>query len=1355
MRKKKRSASVSIGNWDNSKRAKSIRMQNPFGDFDKDRVININDCQPFNPYEHGWLGDTWSSITQRVTTAVTPTYKRVTSYVKPYIAPITTVIPKVTQVVKKYTYDLPETSYEVAAARRKERREAIRKVVETKDFPKIIPTPIAPKDMRPDIFKRQIPPSIFGTPERAVAAVRGIQPIIQRGAGVIVSKAKEIIGYHPEKERALNRNVSQYESTSLSLANQLNITSGVSGKKAIVVNGTRYVQGDKGFDEALSKSIDNKLASTPLSVQPTTELQTHINEGERLYKIAKNAGWVGADDIIRYPDTKVGNEWAKKYNTWIIKNKTYIGKVSRGEDYYVSALQKQKIPADDVTFGQFYDSKHYVYTPKSKGISDNVSELNKLSTNINKQVEAAEVRHRASFFGAMGKYEDVEAKVSPYVSKVIPPVRAYGEVQTADDYIKALESTRKWSGLPPLTTTEKKKALEGWKVSQEVYGDYRKIFGLKPEPYKFEKTGAELIAGIKVGAVEELRAKPAKTALTAAAFMALPVVTKGVGYVWGVRAGKVGVGAAKVLPKVTKYAPKAIGYGLLSVYAGSVSHEITGIKYDKGLKFDFLTPEKGGEVLGRTGVELAAMGFGYGIGKKAIPDVVEFPGMKGYTWGKKKITYDIEIETPTGEVIGKPIRGKISELQYPTVGIYKFTGKPSQLRWGMSQFKISKLVPDVPKQVFKGKPYTTTLKGKILEGTPKSKSIVSGKKAALEFHHIIKSGPKEAGVLMTYNEHKAITIAMGELGKPVGRGTKFYDLFRERKTITSKEVADMSKYSKSGQFKRDVDYILKNYKELMIPGMYEPKTPTESLMSLVSLEATGGRAAKIVYPEIISGRLKTVEVKPTDFRPVIIETLAQHKIPNVEKVTDAIIKLMIKRKVTLFGSAGIRAAEAQLGRVSLARVPRDFDFHLKSGKEVAQFKPEVVAVVNKAAGKEILVLTKGKVLVKNTEAKFADIKSDAPPPTEYGVGFGEEYLRWGIKTEKPVRTKEGFLTPTYSEQMYRKFSAMLISGKPREMTGTLFKEGKQITIKGRLMPEHKGRLKDIGDYYTGEMARAYKLYEMGHHIEAKTIVKFLNARVAAFGKPANIELKRGYNALLKAEIAAKKVGKKGPLTKIFEGLDKPEIIFSGEACSYSSRAASKIAGISKYSDLGYIGASKLLYSYDIPSKVRPYKYSVVSPKISELASMLGIPSKVPPSKVPPSKVPPSKGPSTVSISEVPSKTPPSKPPPSKIPPYYPPSKTPPSKVPPYYPPLLFIPGFPPYPPPPKKKKVKKKKIPIKRIQIGAYKYGEITPVAMPKQALGLLGVETNSNHKVIIGLIGEKKTGKKSKKKKQEKVVLM
>ena len=95
--------------WDNSKKAEQLRLQNPFGDFDKDRVPNLLDCQPFNPAEHG---DMWSSIKQRVTT---PIYKRIIPYVKPYVSRVTTIVP---QVVKKYA---PTISYERAA----ERREAV------------------------------------------------------------------------------------------------------------------------------------------------------------------------------------------------------------------------------------------------------------------------------------------------------------------------------------------------------------------------------------------------------------------------------------------------------------------------------------------------------------------------------------------------------------------------------------------------------------------------------------------------------------------------------------------------------------------------------------------------------------------------------------------------------------------------------------------------------------------------------------------------------------------------------------------------------------------------------------------------------------------------------------------------------------------------------------------------------------------------------------------------------------------------------------------------------------------------------------------------------------------------------
>ena len=61
------------GKRNNSKKAEKLRLQNPFGDFDKDGVINVNDCQPFNPDEHGVLGDIGKKY-------ISPVYQRIREY---------------------------------------------------------------------------------------------------------------------------------------------------------------------------------------------------------------------------------------------------------------------------------------------------------------------------------------------------------------------------------------------------------------------------------------------------------------------------------------------------------------------------------------------------------------------------------------------------------------------------------------------------------------------------------------------------------------------------------------------------------------------------------------------------------------------------------------------------------------------------------------------------------------------------------------------------------------------------------------------------------------------------------------------------------------------------------------------------------------------------------------------------------------------------------------------------------------------------------------------------------------------------------------------------------------------------
>lgn len=112
------------GKWDTSKKAQHIRATSPYGDFDMDGVLNAADCQPFNPYEHGFLGDAWSAVKQRI---VTPVYQQV---YKPYVAPqvqrVSAGVSAAGATAQRYAQRYkPTVSYEVAAARRRKVKEFV------------------------------------------------------------------------------------------------------------------------------------------------------------------------------------------------------------------------------------------------------------------------------------------------------------------------------------------------------------------------------------------------------------------------------------------------------------------------------------------------------------------------------------------------------------------------------------------------------------------------------------------------------------------------------------------------------------------------------------------------------------------------------------------------------------------------------------------------------------------------------------------------------------------------------------------------------------------------------------------------------------------------------------------------------------------------------------------------------------------------------------------------------------------------------------------------------------------------------------------------------------------------------
>ena len=61
------------GKWNNSEKAQRLRTYRPFRDNDADGVPNFSDCQPLNPYEHGF----WSNIITRVRSVIRAPIQRV------------------------------------------------------------------------------------------------------------------------------------------------------------------------------------------------------------------------------------------------------------------------------------------------------------------------------------------------------------------------------------------------------------------------------------------------------------------------------------------------------------------------------------------------------------------------------------------------------------------------------------------------------------------------------------------------------------------------------------------------------------------------------------------------------------------------------------------------------------------------------------------------------------------------------------------------------------------------------------------------------------------------------------------------------------------------------------------------------------------------------------------------------------------------------------------------------------------------------------------------------------------------------------------------------------------------------
>ena len=502
--------------------------------------------------------------------------------------------------------------------------------------------------------------------------------------------------------------------------------------------------------------------------------------------------------------------------------------------------------------------------------------------------------------------------------------------------------------------------------------------------------------------------------------------------------------------------------------------------------------------------------------------------------------------------------------------------------------------------------------------------------------------------------------------------------------------------------------------EIFGEELFVPKTPFEAG---IAARAIPKEALKITEARGVRHYTIKAGVKPKELKPIIRETLEQH---GLKKSTDTVTTLLKKEKADLYGSTIQKAVGREVGEPGLARTPRDFDVKVINTK---LFAKRAVKEINKAEDREAVILKGDKVIVKKTGEKLFDIHPKKEPITPGEYLGSEEYLYYGLKEEPLIKTAEGIRATTLSEQATRKIGgAMQITAKPREL---ITEAG--LRVRGRIVPTHKGRVKDIADYYFAEKANIAGLKLKGKTTQAGKANVHLEKWLESWGK----DMKK-YTKDLYAKTVRKEGGEKAWLGTFEEKPYSP---------SQSYKVVSQLKYVAPVSVIPPIMPSVIpsitpsTVPSRIPSKI-PSKIGVISPKLSLILGIPSKPSKVPfvpiskiPTKVMPSKIPPKAPPYEIpkAISIIPSKIKV----PSKIPPPTPPYKPPlislkyaaPYEVP--YEPIISISE--PSPRILKKRKLKKKKIPILLApEIGAFRYGEITPVATPKEALGLLGVETNS-----------------------------
>jgi len=242
--------------------------------------------------------------------------------------------------------------------------------------------------------------------------------------------------------------------------------------------------------------------------------------------------------------------------------------------------------------------------------------------------------------------------------------------------------------------------------------------------------------------------------------------------------------------------------------------------------------------------------------------------------------------------------------------------------------------------------------------------------------------------------------------------------------------------------------------------------------------------------------------------PAIKDMLDDRKVPNSDKVAKEIMKGLEEQDAVLYGSliqdASVRLAKAEKLPYSpaITRKARDIDAHLRN-PNIAAYK--LTDMINKAAGDKVVEVKEGNpTFVKKYDKEQSKLFDLHDADAEGIAGDRGAYIGRGMvqpsrltMTRKPLIMEGGSLKSiTLSEQASRKFEGTgVFTEQPRKLTT---EEG--VSTAGSMIPEHEGRIKDIGDAWQIKQFQADLLEARGNPLKAEKIRKDADRWLDLYGE---------------------------------------------------------------------------------------------------------------------------------------------------------------------------------------------------------------------------------------------------------------